>query len=174
MRIAAALSEIKVLHETPPRMIDPNAVIAEFEKLFRSNVGDKVSLRTNLDPQLGRIKADPRTIEWVLLNLAVNAFKAMLVRNVVIATSNVELDQETACEMNLSAGSYIRVELGVTGSGVDAQPAIRNILQQAHGGVSVRDAATQGVTITILLPRMSVEEMPSRKPAGAAGHGTVT
>ena len=143
-----------MLHEIPPRAIDPNAVIAELEKLLGGIVGDKISFRTNLDPQLGRIAADRTTLEWVLVNLAVNALKAMLARNVAITTSNMELDPEAASEMNLSPGSYVQIELSVTGSGVDAQPAIRNIVQEAHGAVSVRDTGAEGVTMTVLLPRL--------------------
>ena len=158
-----------MLQEIRPRAIDPNAVIAELEKIFHDMVGDKISFRTNLDPQLGRIRADPATLEWVLVDLVVNALKAMLARNVVIATSNVELDKGAAGEMNLSPGSYVQVELGVMGSGIDAQPAIRDIVQGARGSVSVRDAGIEGVTVTILLPRMSIADLPDRKPPGFRG-----
>ena len=72
--------------------------------------------------------------------------------------------------MNVSPGSYIQIELGVTGSGVDAQPAIRNIVHQAPVAVSVRGAGTEGVAVTILLPQMPVEELPDREvPGGAEG-----
>ena len=70
--------------------------------------------------------------------------------------------------MNVSPGSYIQMELGVTGSGVDAQPAIRNIVQQARGAVSVRGAGTEGVAVTILLPQMSVYELTDREALGGA------
>jgi len=153
-----------MLHEIPRRAIDPNAVIAGLEELFRGIVGDKISFRTNLDPQLGWIKTDPRTLDWVLVNLAVNALKAMLARNMVITTSNIELDCWAASEMNVSPGSYIQIELRVTGSEVAGQPAIRNIVQQAHGAVSVRDGGAHGVTVTTLLPRMPVEELVEGGP----------
>lgn len=145
-----------MLHEIPPRASDPNAVIAELEKLFRGVVGEKISIRTNLDPQLGRVTTDPATLKWVLVNLAVNALKAMLARNVEIATSTTELDQAAASQMNVSPGPFVRIELGVTFSGVDAQPAIWNVVQEANGAVSVRDAGTEGVTVTMLLPKLPV------------------
>ena len=103
-------------------------------------------------------------LEWVLVDMVVNSLKAMLVRDVMIATSNIELDQVAASEMNVSPGSYIQVELRVTGSRVGAQPAIRNIVQQAHGAVSIHDVGTEGVTVEILLPRISKDELPDRKP----------
>jgi hypothetical protein len=152
-----------MLHEIPPRTSDPNAVIAELEGLLRDVVGDKISFRTDLDPQPGRVTTDPATLGWVLLNLAVNALKAMLARSVVIATSNTNLDQRAASEMNLSPGCYVRIDLGVTGSGVDDQPAIWNLIQEAKGAVSVRAAGAEGINVTILLPRMPLEELPDRK-----------
>jgi hypothetical protein len=85
----------------------------------------------------------------------------------VIATSNIELDQGAAGEMDLSPGPYIQVDLGVTRSGFDAHPEIRNIVQEARGAVSVRDAGVEGVMARILLPRISVEELPDREPLGA-------
>ena len=155
MRTAAALNKIKMLHEIPPRPIDPNSVIAELEKLFRDVVGDQVSFRTSLDPRLGRISADRKILQRVLVNLMVDTFRAMLVQTVVIATSNVKLDHRSASEMNLSPGPYVQIELGVRRTEVDAQPAIRNIVHQAHGAVWVRDAGTEGVNVTILLPRFN-------------------
>src|SRR5258706_9563396 len=118
-----------MLHGIPPRVSDPNAVIGDLEKLLGGVVGHKISFRTKLDPQLGRVATDPTTLGWVLVNLAVNALKAMLARNVVITTSNLELDPAVASEMKVSPGSYVRIELGVTGGGIDAQPAIWNLVQ---------------------------------------------
>jgi nitrogen-specific signal transduction histidine kinase len=145
-----------MLHEVPPKTSDPNAVIAELEKLLRDIVGDRISFRTDLDPQLGRVTADRNSLGWALLNLAVNALKAMLARSVVITTTNTDLDPGAASDMNLSPGPYVRIELGVTGSGVDAQPAIWNLVQEANGAVSVNAAGAAGVMVTILLPRMPV------------------
>ena len=149
-----------MLHGIPPRVSDPNAVVAELEKLLGGVVGHKISFQTNLDAQLGRVSTDPTTLGWVLVNMAVNALKAMLARNVVITTANLELDPAVAGEMKVSPGSYVRIELGVTGSGVDAQPVIWNLVQEAHGAVSVRDAGAEGITITVLLPRMR-EDLPA-------------
>jgi signal transduction histidine kinase len=152
-----------MLHGIPPRVSDPNAVVAELEKLLGGVVGHKISFRTNLDPQLGRVATDPTTLGWVLVNLTVNALKAMLARNVVITTSKLELEPADASEMKVSPGSYIRIELGVTGSGIDPQPAIWNLVQEAHGAVSVRDAGLEGVRMTVLLPRLR-EELPADHP----------
>jgi hypothetical protein len=72
--------------------------------------------------------------------------------------------------MNVSPGSYIRIELGVTGSAVDAQPAIRNIVEQAPGCRIRTRCRNGGLRVTILLPQMPVEELPDREaPGGAEG-----
>jgi C4-dicarboxylate-specific signal transduction histidine kinase len=157
-----------MLNEIPPRASDPNAVIAELERLLDGVVGDKISVKTNLDPRLGRVTTDRTTLGWVLANLVVHALKAMLARNVVITTSNLELDPAVASGMNVSPGSYIRIELRVTGTGVVAQPAIWNLVHDAQGAVSVRDTGADGVTMTVLLPRVQIWEFPDRELSGGA------
>jgi signal transduction histidine kinase len=157
-----------MLHEIPPRASDPNAVVAELEKVLGGVVGDTITFRTNLGPRLGRVTIDPTALGWVLMNLVVHALKAMLARKVVITTSNLELDPAVASGMNVSPGSYVRIELGVTGSGVDAQPAIWNLVQDAHGAVSVRDTGAEGVTMTVLIPKLQVGESPDHEPSGGS------
>ena len=157
-----------MLRGIPPRVSDPNTVVAELEKLLGGVVGHKISFRTNLDAELGRVSTDPTTLGWVLVNLTVNALKAMLARNVVITTSNLELDPAVASGMNVSPGPYVRIELGVKGSGVNAQPAIWNLIQDVNGAVSVRDTGAEGVTMTVLLPRMPVVESPDHERPGGA------
>ena len=56
-----------------PAVLDLNKVVQDCEEALRKVVGDDVELITLLDPDLGRIEADPSLLEQVLLNLAVNA-----------------------------------------------------------------------------------------------------
>src|SRR5262249_47726418 len=60
-----------------PKVLDMNAVVTNMEKLLRRLLGEDVELVSNLDPTLGRTKADPGQTEQVIMNLAVNARDAM-------------------------------------------------------------------------------------------------
>src|SRR5256885_1530684 len=85
------------VHDEARLLRDPNAVVANMDKLLRRLLGEDVDLRTVLTPEPGAIKADPSQLEQVVVNLAVNARDAMPGGGkLTIETQNVELDEEYA------------------------------------------------------------------------------
>jgi two-component system cell cycle sensor histidine kinase/response regulator CckA len=60
-----------------PRVLDPNDVIRGVEEMVRRLIGTHISLVADLDPDAGRVLADPGQLEQVLVNLALNARDAM-------------------------------------------------------------------------------------------------
>jgi two-component system cell cycle sensor histidine kinase/response regulator CckA len=56
---------------------DLNALIVDLEGIARRLLGEEIELITVLDPELGRIEADPIQIERIILNLTTNARDAM-------------------------------------------------------------------------------------------------
>ena len=58
-------------------------------------LGADISLRLDLDPDLGRVKADPAQLEQVIMNLVFNARDAMPEGGeLTIETSNCTLDDD--------------------------------------------------------------------------------
>jgi two-component system, cell cycle sensor histidine kinase and response regulator CckA len=152
---AKELNLSKMCNSTSCRVVDLNAAISGITELLRQVGGDRLTLRTQLDPKLGRIKADPREINWMLVNLATSAYESTPAGSeLVIATSNVGLDAGEASEMDLFPGAYVQVEIRVPGEGADAGAKSREIVRRAQGAIAVRSIAGQGVTVTVLLPRM--------------------
>jgi hypothetical protein len=138
-------------------MADLNAMIRDFEKLFRSVVGQKVLLRTTLDPRLGQIHSDPAKIGSLVVNLLMHAREATPAGGEIsVATLNADLDEATAGEMNLSPGAYVLMDLGVSGQ-MDAPAKVRDIIQEVRGAISVRAIGTQGSSLTIVLPRVTTD-----------------
>jgi CheY-like chemotaxis protein len=133
-------------------------------------MGESIVLRSDLDPQLGRIKADPRRLDWVFLNLAMNAHQeTSSVSELHIATRNVELEHEEAGEMGVVPGAYVLVE--ITGaSAAPPQPKIAEIIRQSEGALAVREE--NGVTILrIVLPSLDAGDRPRRIPSRGSGAG---
>src|SRR5206468_1940749 len=60
-----------------PKVLDPNEIIRELEKMLRRLIGEDVRLESRLQPGLGPVFADPGHLEQALINLAVNARDAM-------------------------------------------------------------------------------------------------
>jgi PAS domain S-box-containing protein len=61
----------------PPRLVDPNALIQDLQKMLARLIGDDITLVTALEPGVGKIRVDAGQLEQILLNLAVNARDAM-------------------------------------------------------------------------------------------------
>lgn len=59
------------------REIDLNASITQLSGMLRRLIGEHITLVTDLDPSIARVKADPAQIDQVIMNLAVNARDAM-------------------------------------------------------------------------------------------------
>jgi signal transduction histidine kinase len=139
--------------ETQTRMADLNAMIRDFERLFRSVVGQKVLLRTALDPKLGPIQADPAKLGSLVVNLLMHAREATPSGGEIsVATFNADLDADAAGAMQLPPGPYVLMELGVLGH-LEAPPKVRAILKESGGAISTRSNGNQGSSITVVLPR---------------------
>jgi signal transduction histidine kinase len=63
--------------ESPPEVLDLNAVVADHARLLRPLVGENIELRTELAPDLPPVQASPGQLLQILLNLAANARDAM-------------------------------------------------------------------------------------------------
>jgi two-component system cell cycle sensor histidine kinase/response regulator CckA len=58
-------------------VIDVNALVRQLEQMLRRLIGEDIELVADLEPRLGRIRADSGQIEQVVMNLVVNARDAM-------------------------------------------------------------------------------------------------
>jgi len=139
------------------RMADLNAIVRDIEKLFRSVIGARISLRTTLDPKIGQIHGDPARIGSLIVNLLMHARDVTPPGGeITIATLNADLDEEAARAMQLPPGAYVVLEMGVSGK-MDAPLKVREIIREAQGAVTVRSAGGQGISVTIVVPRVTGE-----------------
>jgi PAS domain S-box-containing protein len=104
-----------------PEVIDVTAVIAETERLLGRTLGERVEVRTAVDPELAPVRADRSQLEQVLMNLAINARDAMPEGGrLTIAADNVPPDAVPGM-----AGPSVRLVVSDTGTGMTEEIADR-------------------------------------------------
>jgi PAS domain S-box-containing protein len=172
-----------------PEVLDLNAIVGEMEKLLRRTIGETVELSTVFASDLPPIKADRGQIEQVFMNLAVNARDAMAGGGKLeIATATFEVDEEYSRLHNVNVGTYARLTVSDTGTGMSEEVAARafepffttkpkgegsglglatvyGIATQAGGDVVIYSEPGLGTTIRVNLPATSEAKSPAR--AGA-------
>jgi two-component system, cell cycle sensor histidine kinase and response regulator CckA len=180
-----------------PRVLNINDAITDVGHPLVRTLGEHIELATVLAADLGPVFADPRQIEHVLVNLAVNSRDAMPSGGrLIIETANTELDAAyTAGPVNLPPGSYISLQVSDTGTGIPQDvidrvfepffttkptgagtglglATVYGIITRAGGAVRVDSETGQGTTVTVLLPITDPTEhaqRPAEEPNRGAG-----
>jgi signal transduction histidine kinase len=160
------------------KAIDLNELIDNLLKMLRHLLGENIRLDFQRGSQPMWIEGDCGMIEQVVTNLCVNARDAMMPRGgrLTIATVVVTLDSAASKANDLAkAGSFVRLTVTDTGSGMDAETLKRifepffttkqvgkgtglglatvfGITKQHQGWIDVRSAINEGSTFTIFLP----------------------
>ncbi|HKO04931.1 MAG TPA: PAS domain S-box protein [Candidatus Acidoferrales bacterium] len=168
-----------------PRVVDPNAIVADLSKMLRRLIGDDIKLITIAAPAVGRVRIDPGQIEQVLMNLAVNSRDAMPQGGVLtIETADVVLDREYVRQHPVAvSGSYVMLAVSDTGAGMDAETqrhifepfyttkgavkgtglglaTVYGIVKQSGGYIWVYSEVGKGTTFKIYLPRVEEKAAP--------------
>jgi signal transduction histidine kinase/ActR/RegA family two-component response regulator len=182
-----------------PRLLSLNEVVVELGRLLRRTVGEDVALRIDLEPSLGKVRADRGQVEQVLLNLVVNARDAMPQGGELrIGTRDVGAE-EVRWHAEAERIPYVMLEVRDTGMGMEPgvlerifEPffttkeqgkgtglglsTVYGIVTQSGGYVRVESAVGAGSRFAVYLPR--VEEVaevkePEARVAGTGGSETV-
>ena len=180
-----------------PRVIDLNALVADFEKILQRVIGEHIELDVQARAECGRVRADPNQLEQVILNLGVNARDAMMPRGgrLTIRTTNLTLDGGAARRLSpeMAGGPYVLLEVRDTGLGMDEEvkskifepffttkgpgkgtglglATVYGIVKQSGGTVAVDSSPGAGSTFRIYLPRADGEVEEARPKTVAPMH----
>jgi two-component system, cell cycle sensor histidine kinase and response regulator CckA len=182
-----AISRQQVLE---PRVLDLNRIVSDLHRMLARTLGEDVELVTLLDPDLGRVMADPGQLEQVLMNLAVNARDAMPKGGKLITeTRNIRVGSRYGMLVNedIQPGDYVLLSVSDTGTGMTREvrervfepfyttkaqgegtglglSTVYGIVKQSGGYVGVASEPGSGTTFQIYLPRVQGELVDDTEP----------
>jgi len=185
-----------------PKVLDLNLVVKDMEKMLKRLISEDIQLKTDLDPDLRRIKADQGQIEQVVMNLAVNARDAMPSGGeLTLTTSNFYMDDDFVRRYPypVSVGDYVLLTVTDNGIGMDAATRVRvfepffttkekgkgtglglstvyGVVKQSGGYIEVLSEPGAGATFKIYLPKVEDALDPQKQSTELPDslHGTET
>ena len=178
-----------------PEILQLNTLLSDLQKLLARLIGEDIELRTELEPELGCVRADPGQMEQVVMNLVVNARDAMpRGGRVTLHTRNVDVPPGADGPDGIPPGEYALLQVSDSGCGMDEHvkahlfepffttkdlhkgtglglATVYGIVQQTGGHIRVESTPGQGSTFRIYLPRRAAEAPappPVEEPAAPA------
>ncbi|MEO7109596.1 MAG: ATP-binding protein, partial [Polyangiaceae bacterium] len=183
-----------------PRILDLNELLAGMQKMLQRLLGEDVDLVFSPKQKLGKVKADPSSIEQVIMNLVVNARDAMPTGGkLTIETASTIVDEENRRVLGCrKSGPHVVLTVTDTGVGIDEATQSRifepffttkardkgtglglstvfGIVEQSGGCVNVTSKVGHGATFKIYFPCEDGAAQVER-PSGVAttSNGTET
>jgi two-component system cell cycle sensor histidine kinase/response regulator CckA len=158
-------------------------IIKDLVKVLKQTLPKSINVKSDLEPDLWIIRADPTQIHQVLMNLCINARDAMpFGGTLTINAENVELDENYArVHIDAKPGEYLMISVSDTGSGIlpDIQERIFDpffttkemgkgtglglatalTIVRSHGGfINVYSDLGRGTKFSVYIPTVNLEE----------------
>jgi two-component system CheB/CheR fusion protein len=174
-----------------PKVLDLNAIIADFDKMLTRLVGERINVVVDCQPALWQVRADPGEIGRAVMNLCLNARDAMPGGGTLaISTANTVLTEADRGNLSLAPGRYVTMAVSDTGIGMDAESrshlfepffttkeagkgtglglaTVLGIVEQSGGAIRCDSEPGRGSTFTVFLP--AIAETVDRATRAAGG-----
>ncbi len=160
-----------------------NEQVVDMRELLQRTIGENITVTTALATGVWPVLVDPSEIESAVLNLAINARDAMPNGGkLLIQTENVVIAQfEEQARQDLPPGSYVRLSVSDTGSGMSPEvlarafepffttkepgkgtglglASIYGFVKQSAGHVTIYSEVGRGTSVNIYLSKLDAGE----------------
>lgn len=174
-------------------LVDLNDLVIGMENLLHRLIGEDFALTLQLAPELGPVKADPRQIEQVLMNLVLNARDAMPDGGQLTVETFARPVDEAMARAHETArpGPYAVLAVSDQGQGMDEATIVRifepffttkapgkgtglglsivyGIVTQHDGFIDVRSQPWHGTRFEVYLPLAAQDPLPTVAPHSPA------
>src|SRR5205085_5648916 len=173
-----------------PTVLDLNGIVADFDRMLRRLMGERIKLAVNCEPALWQVMADPGEIGRAIMNLSLNARDSMPEGGTLtIETANVILTQADVPDPGITPGRYVVMAVRDIGVGMDAEMQARifepffttkgigegtglglstvlGIVEQSGGAIRCESHPDRGTTFRIFLPAVAEGAHLGAVPAG--------
>lgn len=170
-----------------PVVVDLKFRLPQMQEMLQASLRGDIVVRTEIAPELGRVKIDVNEFELALLNLAVNARDAMSESGqLIISARNVDASEAPPG----TSGEHVAIAVQDTGCGIPEEildrvfepffttkevgrgtglglSQVYGFARQSGGTAIVASEQGRGTRVTIYLPRTLDESVPA-SPAEAA------
>ena len=174
-------------------------IVKEVIKLLRSSIPTTIEIREDIDPKTGLVLADPTQLHQIVMNLGTNAYHAMRETGGVLAIRLdvcwIEKDDHIFKSLDLSPGTYVRLEVSDTGCGMNKQTlekifepyfttkekgegtglglaTVHGIVKNCEGHIMVKSEPGKGTTFRVYLPQIHTEQEAASTVIKECPHGT--
>ena len=178
-----------------------NDQIVSMDRILRSLIPASITLKLEMDDDLGQVEADPTQMEQVIINLVANACDAMPEGGTLtISTTNVSMTQEFVTQHDGSRlGDYALLQVSDTGAGMPREvmdhifepfyttkevghgtglglATVYGIIKQSQGYIYVESEVGIGSTFRVYMPLDFSSEQEEKRPTlrGPMSGGTET
>jgi PAS domain S-box-containing protein len=166
-----------------PRTTKINTLVSEMESLLRRTLNENIDMEVIQAPDLWSANIDPVQLENSLLNLVINARDAMPHGGkLTLETSNADLEEPYASQVDVAPGQYVMLALSDTGTGMPPEVLAKafdpffttkepgrgtglglsmvfGYVKQSGGHVRIYSEVGLGTTVKIFLPRSKEETL---------------
>jgi two-component system cell cycle sensor histidine kinase/response regulator CckA len=164
-------------------LADVNEIVDKSSSMF-ARTRKEIQVEQHLEEDLAMAEVDAAQIELALMDLYVNAWHAMSNGGKLkVSTANTMLDDAFVKPYNLSPGSYLRISVADTGSGMDEKhierifepfyttrpmgegtglglASVFGIIKKHMGIITVESDLGKGTTFSIYLPAARILQKP--------------